>query len=169
MSEKDDFHVDMSSRIYWKKTIGIALIGTQTRINCGCALNTQLLKKIKKELFEKDYYDSAKLYAICIFMLVDNVKNLVNELIVCNDEDFRIVKNILNYLLKDYDFEIINISEFRRRFGRNIGSLADNYANIYRKKALKPTRYNQGKKINVVKISFKKIKQYWRELDENKM
>ena len=170
MSEKDDFHIDMSGRIYENKNIGIALVGIYTRTNYGCVLKKQLLQKIKKELFEEDfYYDSAKLYAICIFILLDKVKDSVNELIVCNDEDFRVVKKILDYFLGDYNFKIINITEFRKRLGRNVGSFADNYARIYRKRALKPTRLNHGKSINVVKINFKKIKQNWDGLKENKL
>jgi hypothetical protein len=167
---KDDFHVDMSGRIYENRDIGIALVGVNTKLNYGCVLKIHLLKKIKQELFGKNCYnDSAKLYGVCIYFLVENVKELVNELIVCNDEDFRVVKKTLDFLIGDYNFEIINITEFRKRLGRKVGPLADNYARIYRKRALKSTRQNQGKKINVVNISFLRIKQYWEELNKNKL
>lgn len=167
---KDDFHVDMSGRIYEDKDIGIAIVGVNTKINHGCVLKVQLLRKIKKELFkENKYKDSARLYGICIYYLIENVRTLVNELIVCNDEDFRLVKQTLDSLLGKHDFEIINITEFRKRLGRRVGSFADNYARIYRKKALKPTKHNQGKEINVVNISFLKIKQTWEELSKNKV
>jgi len=72
-------------------------------------------------------------------------------------------------LLKNYSFEIINISEFRKRLGRNIGSLADNYARIYRRRALKTNRQIRGKKLNIVDVPFSSIKNYWEELNENKM
>jgi hypothetical protein len=163
--EKDNFHVDMSGRIYRDKTIGIALVGTETKINYGCAIKGNLLKLIKKRLFKKNIFeDSAKLYAICISLLVKEVKGNIKTLIICNDEDFEIVKKVLNYLLKNCDFEIINISEFRKRLGRNIGSFADNYANIYRRKALKPNKWTKGKELNVVEITYKIIKQYWEEI-----
>ena len=163
---KDSFHVDMSGRIYEKRTIGIALVGTETNIHYGCALKGNLVKFIKRNLFKKNIYeDSAKLYAICIYLLVKNVKGNVKTLIVCNDEDFEIVKKVLNKLLNPVDFEIINISEFRKRLGRNIGSLADNYANIYRKKALKFNQRGKGKKLNVIEVNFKIIKEYWDELE----
>jgi hypothetical protein len=170
MSEKDDFHVDMSGRIYWKKTIGIALVGSKTKINYGCALKGNLLELIKRRLFKKNIYeDSAKLYAICIYLLVKNVGKDIKTLIICNDEDFRIVKKVLDYLLKDYSFEIINISEFRKRLGRNIGSLADNYARIYRRRALKANRQIKGKKLNIIEVPFSLIENYWEKLNENKM
>ena len=132
--EKDNYHVDMSGRIYNNLNIGIALVGTKTRLNYGCALRGNLIKLIKKELFKGNIFeDSAKLYAICIYILVKEIKDNINLLIICNDEDFEVVKNTLSKLLENYNFEIINISEFRKRLGRNIGSLADNYAKIYRK------------------------------------
>src|SRR3989338_6645669 len=123
--EKDDYHVDMSGRIYEGKTVGIAIVGTKMKEHYGCALKGNLIKLIKKELYKK------------------NIKKL----------------------LRDYNFDIINISEFRKRLGRNIGSLADNYARIYRRRALKPYKQLKGKKLNVVKITYILIKQYWGELN----
>ena len=157
----------MSGRIYEERTIGIALVGVETKENYGCAIKGNLLKLIKKELFKKNIFeDSAKLYAICISLLIKEVKGKIHTLIICNDEDFDIVKRPLFKLLKGYDFEVINITEFRKRLGRNIGSLADNYANIYRKKALKPNRWSKGKELNVVPINLKIIKQKWEELNK---
>lgn len=165
--EKDNFHVDMSGRIYENKTIGIAIVGTKTKIHYGCALKGNLLKLIKEKLFRKTIFeDSAKLYAICIFILVKEIKNKIDTLIICNDEDFELVEKFLRSLLKNYNFEIINIGEFRKRLGRNIGSLADNYARIYRKKALKPNRWIKGKKLNVTEVTFTIIKQHWEEISE---
>lgn len=167
---KDNFHVDMSGRIYEEKTIGIALVGTETGMHYGCALKGNLVRFIKKNLFKQNIYkDSAKLYAICISLLVKNVNDCIKTLIVCNDEDFEVVKKVLNYLIKNHDFEIINISEFRKRLGRNIGSLADNYANIYRRKALKFNQRGKGKKLNVIEVNFKIIKKYWDELEKIKL
>ncbi len=48
--------------------------------------------------------------------------------------------------------------------GRNIGSFADNYARIYRRKALKPKKLSKGKELRVIEIKYKLIKQYWEEL-----
>lgn len=170
MGAKDSFHVDMSGRIYEGKTIGIALVGTETKVNYGCAIKGKMIKLIKKQLFKNNIYkDAAKLYAICIFLLVKEIKDKINLLIICNDEDFSIVKKILTYLLNDCSFEIINIVEFRRRLGRNIGSFADNYANIYRRKALKLNRHYKGREINVVEVNYKLVKQYWAELEKIKL
>ena len=163
---KDSFHVDMRGRIYEEKNIGIALVGTETKKNYGFALKGNLIKLIKKELFGKNLLeDSAKLYAICIFLLINEIKDCIHLLIICNDEDFDTVKKVLVRLLKNPNFEIINISEFRKRLGRNIGSLADNYANVYRRKALNPRRWSKGKELNVIPITFKSIKKYWEELN----
>lgn len=179
--EKDTFHVDMSGRIYENKTIGIALVGTETKKHYGCAIKGNLVKLIKRRLFKKNIFeDSAKLYAICISLLVKGIKDDIKTLIVCNDEDFIIVKDVLSKLLEDYDFEtkkilsssdfrgaqkplvfdIISISEFRKQLGKNIGSLADNYANIYRKRGLKPNRWAKGKELNIVPITYNLIKQH---------
>jgi len=196
----NNFHVDMSGRIYENRTIGIALVGTETKENYGCVLKGNLIKLIKKNLFIKNIYeDSAKLYAICIFLLVKKVKNNIHTLIICNDEDFEAVKKVLLKLLRDCNFEtsrclcnlstsvwsehldsaqepehardfgprvldIISISEFRKRLGRNVGSLADNYANIYRKRGLKPNKLSKGRELNVVEVTYKIIKGYWEEL-----
>lgn len=170
MNEKDIFHVDMSRRIYEGKTIGIALVGKQTKIHRGCALKGNLIKLVKKKLFKKNTHeDSAKLYAICIYLLVKEIRNSIKVLIICNDEDFDIVKRFLLLLLKNLHLNIISISEFRKELGRNVGSLADNYANIYRRKALRPSRFSRGKQLNVVKVNYSIIKQYWEELDKNKV
>lgn len=161
----NNFHVDMSGRIYENKTIGIAVVGTETKENYGCALKGNLIKLVKKKLFKKNIYeDSAKLYAICIFLLIEEIKKSISTLIICNDEDFEIVKKILVKLLKNYGFEIINIGEFKERLGRNIGSLADNYANIYRRRALKPNKLSGGKKLNITEVTYKIIKKYGEEL-----
>lgn len=165
---KEDFHVDMSGRIYEEKTIGIALVSSDKKLHYGCALKGNLIKLIRKKLFKGDIFeDPAKLYAICISLLVKNVRRNIRTLIICNDEDFQVVKKVLNYLLRPMDFEIINITEFRKRWGRGIGSLADNYATIYRRKALKPIKNQIGKKINVVEVNFDLIKQLWEEVEKN--
>jgi len=167
MGTKDNFHVDMSGRIYEEKTIRIAILGTETKIHFGCALKGNLIKLIKKRLFKKNIYeDSAKLYGICISLLVKEVKDKINLLIICNDEDFNVVKKVLSKLIINPDFEIISIGEFRKRLGRNIGSLADNYARVYRKRALKPKKWSKGKELHVVEVTFNLIKKYWEELKE---
>jgi len=162
---KEDFHVDMSGRIYEEKTIGIALVRADKKIHYGCALKGNLVKLIKERLFIGNVFeDSAKLYAICIALLVKNVRKDIRTLIICNDEDFEVVKKVLNKLLKPLDFEVINITEFRRRLGRAIGSLADNYARIYKRKALKLLRHSRGKELNIIEINYNLIKEYWEEI-----
>ena len=160
----NSFHVDMSGRIYNNKTIGIALVGTETKENYGCAVKGNLLKLIRSRLFgENKFDDPAKLYAICIFLLVSRVKGKINSLIICNDEDFTKVKKFLTKLLESFNYEIMSIGDFRKQLGRNVGSFADNYARIYRKRALKPKRL-KGRKINVILVNYQIIKQQWERL-----
>lgn len=162
MVEKEDFHVDMSGRIYENKNIGIAVFGTKSKSHYGCALKGNLIKLIKKELFKENIYeDSAKLYAICIFLLIRNISKNIKTLIICNDETFNHVKTFLEKLLKNKEVEIMNITEFRKKLGRKVGSLADNYARVYRKKALKPHMWYVGKKIKPTQVTFNLIKKYW--------
>ena len=144
------------------KLLELLLLEKKTKINYGCALKGNLLKLIKNKLFKSSIkYDSAKLYAICIYLLVKEIKDKINLLIICNDADFSIVKEKLSSLLEEHNFEIINISEFRNRLGRKIGSLADNYANIYRRRALKIIRGLHGRKINIIKVNFDTINTLW--------
>lgn len=143
---KKVFHVDMSGRIYENKNIGIAVVNPISSENYGCALKGNLIKLIKRNLFKSNIYkDYAKLYAICIYLLIKDITDNIDILIICNDEDFSIVKENLQKLLKNTSFKIINITEFRRELGRNIGSLADNYARAYRKRALNPSKWDKGK------------------------
>ena len=112
---KYNFHVDMSGRIYEERTIGIAVVGAETNIHYGCALKGNLIKFVKKNLFGKNFFeDSAKLYAICIYILIRDIRNQIKSLIICNDEDYKTVKLMLIKLLRQIDFEIINIGDFRK-------------------------------------------------------
>ena len=163
----DDFHVDMSGRIYENKTIGIAVVGTSSKKHHGCAIKGNLIKLVKNRLFKKNIFeDSAKLYSICIYLLIRDIKKEISTLIICNDEDFNRVKRYLGILLQGISFEIINITEFRKRLGRNIGSLADNFAKIYKKRALKPYKWKDGKNLNVISITYNNINENWEKLSQ---
>jgi hypothetical protein len=163
---KETFHVDTSGRIYTKKTLGIAVVGSKTKENYGCAVRGNLIKLVMKKLFKSNIYkESAKLYAICIYALIKDVTEKIDKLVICNDEDFIFVKKYLLHLLNDSRIVIINISEFRKSLGRNIGSMADNYAKSYRRRALKPFLWNKGKKIQVKVITYSLIKEYWEKLE----
>ncbi len=165
MKEKGDFHVDMSGRIYEGRTVGVVIVGTDSGINYGCAIKSNLIKFVKKHLFEENIYnDAAKLYGIIISLLIQTIEEKIKTLIVCNDEDFKIVKETIEKLIENKKIEIINIGEFRKRFGRNIGSLADNYSRIYRRRALKKNRQIKGRRLNIVEINFNLIKQKWEKI-----
>lgn len=164
---KEDFHIDMSNRIYKKKTLGIACVGTISKMHNGCALKGNLIKFIQKNLCVGEVKEEhAKIYAICIYYLIkDKIKD-INTLIVCNDEEFIYVKEYLLILLgvDSSRFKIISISDFRKILGRKVNSLADNFAKCYRKRALKPIKWKNGKPLNIVEITYNMIKKQWEKL-----
>lgn len=166
---KEDYHIDLSNQFHSKKITGIASVGAITKSNNGCGLNRNLKNNIRNKLYNQNiHHESAKLYAICIYYLIKENTENIKRLIICNDEDFKIVKNFLLRLIKEgfkkIEFEIINITEYRKILGRKVNSLADNYARSYAKRALKRTRWNKGKKINVIKITYEMIDKMWKQL-----
>ncbi len=169
---KEDYHIDMSGRIYKEKTIGIACVGTQTKDHNGCALRGNLIKFIQKNLCIGSVYEEyAKLYAICIFLLIKDKIDDISTLIICNDEDFSYVKEYLLFLIQqenDYVPEIISIGDLKKKLGRNVKSLADNFAKCYRKRGLNENKWENGKKLKVINITFELIKDYWSILEKIK-
>lgn len=164
---KEDFHIDMSNRIFWRKNIGIACVGANSRRHNGCALKGHLINLIESKLcVGKIKEEHAKLYAICIYFLIKDKVNEIETLIVCNDEDFNYVKEYLLILLgvDSSRFKIANITDFRKKLGKRVSSLADNFARCYRKRALKPNRWNNGKNLNVVEVDFSMIQTEWKKL-----
>jgi hypothetical protein len=163
----EDYHIDLSGRLFDSRQIGIACMGAISKTHCGCAISKQLKQKIQKDLFRsKQQNDCAKLYAILIFYLIVSRLNEIKRLIICNDADFTLTKKYLQILLKkqDYKFQIINITEFKRALGRNINSPADNFAGHYRKRGLKKSKWENGRKLNVVQINYESIKTEWEEI-----
>ena len=169
--KKEDFHIDMSGRIYKRKTIGIACVGAESKRNNGCALKGNLIKFIQKNLCTGDIKDEhAKLYAICIYFLIKEKIKEIETLIICNDEEFTYVKEYLMVLLEQDSsrFKIISITDFRKQLGRRVSSLADNFAEGYRKRALKPTRRSNGKQLDIVEITYEMVKEQWEKLNIRK-
>ena len=166
---KEDFHVDLSIRLYEKGNTGIACVSSKNKKHTGCVLTYRLKQYIKNSLFVGNISEEkAKLYAICIYYLVEDYLEDINTLIICNDEDFTYVKEYLIYLinLNKLNFEIINITEFQKRLGRRVKSLADNYAKIYRKRGLQRNKWHIGKNLNLVELNYEMIKEKWEELNK---
>lgn len=164
----EDFHVGMSGKLHQYKNVGIACVSTLTRKHNGCVLSADMLKLIRKRIFSgNSSTDQAKIYAICIYLLINNKLEHVKRLIICYDEDFVHVKAYLLILLgKELQFEIINIRDLRRMFQKNVKSLADSYANHYRKRGLKKNKWDVGVNLNVVEITFTDVKGYWEKLEQ---
>lgn len=163
---REDFHIDMSGRIYEKRTIGIACLGVNSRTHNGCALRGRLIKRISSELCTGEpKVEDAMLYAICIFFLIKNRLNDIKSLTICNDEDIEYVRRFLMKLLGgNPQFKIRSISELRKILGRDISSPADNFANRYRRRALQRNKWDNGTHINVCELDFKMIEDKWKNI-----
>lgn len=163
----EDFHVDMSVRLYEEGNSGIACIGATTRNHNGCAISGRDKKKIDKNLCSGSIYqEHAKLYAIIIYYLIKDKLSDIGTLIICNDEDFTYVREYILLLLNGINsIEIINITEFQKRLGRKVQSLADNSAKHYRKRALKRNKWDIGVPLNVVEIDYNMIESKWHVLE----
>lgn len=175
MKEKSHFdgrtmHIDVSKRFYQKGDSGVAFKIISTNEHKGIILSNKLKKGLKKNLkIEKDY---ARLYAICIYYLIRDDLDSLDNLVICNDELYEDTKNYLDLLFQGnskYSYKFItSLSELRRIAGDNkVRSYADNIANIYRKKASKSLRRKQkGIQLNIVNINFQKIKEKWEEISK---
>ncbi len=172
--EREDYHIDLSGRFYEKGATGVACVNTKKSRHYGLAIKGRDKNTIKKKLFSSDFKEEyARLYAICIYFLIKNNLSEIRDLVICNDECFLYVKEYLLLLLRGipHKIKIISITELKEKLGRNVKSLADNFAKHYRKRALKPNRWNNGKKLNVCKITTNMITEKWEEIDKrlNKM
>jgi len=163
MNMTEDFHIDMSGRIYKKKTIGIACVGSQTKQHNGCALKSNLIKLIQEKLCAGSIYEEyAKIYAICIYLLIKDKLTRINTLIICNDEEFTYVKEYLLLLINSPNSpEIISIIDLKKKLGRNVKSMADNFAKCYRKRGLNRNKWLNGKALEIVEVNYNIIKKYW--------
>ncbi len=158
----------MSGKLRKEMTVGIACVGSKTKLHRGCVLRGNLIKFVGRHLGDmKIGPNRAKLYAICSYLLIKGRVTEIQRLVICNDEDFEYVRLYINQLLGkeltliEPKFDIINITEFGRQLGRNIKSPADNYANSYRKRGPDRTKWDRGIKLNVVPINYELIKHYW--------
>ena len=163
-------HIDISKRFNQKGDSGIAFKIIPSKKHKGIVISNKLKKELIRGFkLDEDY---AKLYAICIYYLIHDELDSFDNLVICNDEPYFKVKEYLDILFnnnKIYSSKFItSLSKLREISGdHKIRSYADNIANIYRKKALKPNRRQQkGVKLNLVEINYKKIKEKLEELNK---
>ena len=167
--EREDYHIDLSGRFYEKGATGIACVNTGKSKHCGLAIKGRDKNIIKRKLFSADFKEEyARLYSICIYFLIKDKLSEIKNLVVCNDECFLYVKEYLNLLIREIPnkIKIISITELKEKLGKNVKSLADNFAKHYRKRALKPNKWNNGKRLNVCKITTDMIIEKWEEIDK---
>lgn len=162
------YHIDLSNKFWKKATTGIACVSSDNKRHVGCALSMQLKKGINKHLTDMKFKKGrAKLYAICIYYLITENISGINKLVICNDEEFKSVRMYLRYMLgKGIKMEIISITDYRKELGRNIKSLADNFARHYAKRGLNELKQSRGLRLNVIKINYAMINTKWEELKD---
>ncbi len=159
----------MSGKLSRTKTVGIACVSPALKKHSGCALSKDLLKIFRKKLFSsssKPKTENAKIYAICIALLIEDRLSEIKRLVICNDEDFDLVRTYL-LLLFDFaqiNFDIINIAELRKTTGTHFKSPADSYAAHYRIRGSKRSKWNRGVKLNVVEVNYNTVCSYWKRL-----
>jgi len=163
-------HIDVSRRFYQKGDTGVAFRIIPSQEHKGMALSNKLKNELKRDLhIDKDY---ARLYAICIHYLIRDELNSFDNLVICNDEEYIHVKDYLDLLFKNdknyFSKFITSLDKLREITGNpKIRSYADNIANIYRRRALKPLRKKQkGVELNLVEINYQKIQERWKELNK---
>ncbi len=154
-------HIDTSKRFGQRGDTGIAFKIVSSGEHFGMALSNRLKRELDKNFNIQENYPL--LYAICIYYLIEGKLELFDNLVICNDEDFKLVKKYLDLLFGDNasygSKDVACIGDLRGMLGDSkIRSYADNIANIYRKKTLKPLRRQQkGVSLNVCDINYKKI------------
>jgi len=163
-------HIDTSCKLYEKKNTGIAYRITKSNIHKGIVLSKKLKKELERDLNVQEDY--ARMYAIAIYFLIKEDLDQFSVLVICGDENFNYTKRYLDLLFENNSEyskkKIYSIYELRKITGKDkLKSFADNISRSYRKRALKTLRKRQeGKNLNIVKISYKDINNKWKEIEE---
>lgn len=160
-------HIDTSCKLHENKNTGIAYKIVGSKKHMGLALKRTLKKELNNQLNLSENY--AKMYAICIYLLVKDDFDLFDVLVICGDEPVPKVKKHLKklfeknseYLTKD----VISITELRKLTGNyKLRSYADGAARSYRRRALKnKARQQEGISLNAVKINYKIVEELWKK------
>lgn len=160
-------HIDTSCKLYENKNTGIAYKIVNSRKHKGLALKRTLKKELNKKLkISKNY---AKMYALCIYLLIKNDFDLFDVLVICGDEPVPKVKENLKKLFDKnseyFNKKVMSITELRKLTGnQKLRSYADGVARSYRRRALKnPAKQQEGISLNIVKVNYKIIEELWKK------
>ncbi|MBW3015894.1 hypothetical protein KY330_05720 [Candidatus Woesearchaeota archaeon] len=150
-----DIHIDLSKK-YWEKCpSGIAFVTADKSFHKGCTLSHQLKDKLRSELSVHEDY--AKLHAAVIWHLIKDI-SWINNIILCHDENVARVTAYLDELSEGIHNHIsgtvIPLTKFSEDLARKIKSPADKYAKAYRRRGLKPWKWDIGIKLNVKSVNF---------------
>ncbi len=166
LNGKRVMHIDTSCKLHENRNTGIAYKIVGSKKHKGLALKRTLKKELDKRLrISEDY---AKLYAICIYFLINDDFDLFDVLVICGDEPIPKVKNHLKkFFEKDSEYfnkKVMSISELRKLTGNNkLRSYADGVARSYRRRALKnKAKQQEGVNLNIVRINYKIVEDLWK-------
>ena len=168
ISKKRIMHIDMSCKFYEKRDSGVAFKILKSGAHKGLVLSNKLKRELDRDIHA--YEDYARLYAICIYTLIENNLDDFDILVVCGDEEFDDVKKYLDMIFRGNEIyqlkDIISIGELREITGKpKLRSFADRIANIYRRKARKPLyRRQNGISLNIVGLGHRQICEKWIQL-----
>lgn len=158
----------MSGKLNKKEDIGIAFVNEDYDLHRGTYLTSRFVKELHKKLKIYDSKNASKLYAICIFNIIQDYINNCEELIICNDENFEDVEinfiNLCNHNnISLTNCNVISISQYRDRenLPDTFESLADKLADKYRLRAKNECRWEEGTKIYPVKTTIGIINTLW--------
>src|SRR3989344_1124173 len=89
-------HIDTSCKFYEKKDTGIAYKIVGSEKHKGLIISNKLKRELDKKINANKNY--AKLYAVCIYSLIEGSLNDFDILVICGDERFDKVKIYLDAL-----------------------------------------------------------------------
>ncbi len=163
-----DFHIDMSGKLDRKnQSVGIACCNYNRDVHCGIYLGKGLKELVKKKLYSgEDFVDCAKFYAILCYLISRKFKPIMKSLVICNDEDIKLVIKYLGYLDSEISFLSESISNYRKNncLEDIWKSRADSLSKKYEKRGGNLVKSQQGRKLNLVEINFELIKTLWEKI-----
>lgn len=145
----EEAHIDMSGKYYENKSIGIACLLLPSNFHIGLSIKARTIKDLQK-------YPTYRVHAACLSQIIKSISSKsIKRIILCNDEEIRLVKEDLSKLIdKNTIKKIISITEYRKiKNNMKFRSPADSLANSYRKRANRRVPRKNGKKLNVISIN----------------
>ena len=152
-------HIDTSVQLRASNRFtGIGVCTPSKDFNKGACLSPTLKKAIKKHPKVTENY--AHLYAACIWRIIEENVDDIDLLIICNDENFSIVKESLLTLSGGTlsEEQITSISDYRSIMNKNVKSAAHSYSRKYKRYGKSESRANKYG-LNVISLSIPSLRE----------